>query len=132
MRASSARVGATISSSRRSFSAKAAVIPSISCPMNGSPNSRSADSRTTTPMESERLVISRRADELGTYPSSSMATVTAALTSGPTRGLPLTTRETVAVETPARAATSLTVTPRAAALRFRFLLVNRSPRCEPR
>jgi hypothetical protein len=54
-----------------------------------------------------------------------MAMVTAALASGPTRGWPFTTRETVAVETPALAATSLTVTRGGADVWRRFRRVTR-------
>ena len=56
-------------------------------------------------MISEELVRSRRALRLGTKPSSLAARRTATTRSGETL-MPLKTRDTVAGETPARAATS--------------------------
>jgi hypothetical protein len=52
-----------------------------------------------------RREASDRAARLGTYPSFSIAAVTAARASGVTFGESLTTRETVDRDTPARAAT---------------------------
>ena len=49
---------------------------------NGSPNTRSSDSETTSATESVRWVTSARAARLGTYPSSSIACCTAARASG--------------------------------------------------
>src|SRR4051812_38188409 len=50
-------------------------------------------------------MASDRAARFGTYPSLPMADSTASLTSGDTRGEPLITRDTVAWDTPAAAAT---------------------------
>jgi len=73
---------------------------------NGSPKTRVAGSEANRAMASERLVISARAAWLGTYPSSSIACWTRSRNCSATVAWPLTTRETVARDTPARAATS--------------------------
>ncbi len=71
-----------------------------------SENTLVAGSEITSAMESVRWVTRLRAAELGTYPSSLTARSTVSLISGVTVDWPLTTRETVARETPARAATA--------------------------
>src|SRR4029450_4464743 len=72
---------------------------------NGSEKKRAWGSDTTRATESARRVTRLRAARLGTYPSLATARSTWALASGLTLGEPLTTRDTVARDTPARAAT---------------------------
>jgi hypothetical protein len=74
-------------------------------PKNGSAKNRSPDSKITRAIESVRWVTSVRAARLGTYPSSAIASSTAALALGLTCADPLTTRDTVPRPTPARSAT---------------------------
>src|SRR5690606_411756 len=82
------------------------LIPRTMPAKNGSPNTRSSDSETTSATESVRRVTSERAARLGTYPNLTIARSTAARAAGLTCGEPLTTRDTVPRPTPARAATS--------------------------
>ena len=60
----------------------------------------------TSAIVSVRRVTSARAAGFGVYPSLRMARSTAFLAAGLTRGDPLTTRDTVARETPATSPTS--------------------------
>src|SRR6187401_484708 len=84
----------------------AALTPRTSRGKNGSLNSSVVGSVMTRAIESLRRVTRLRAARLGTYPRRSMAFSTERRTSGLTCGDPLTTRETVALETPATRATS--------------------------
>lgn len=76
---------------------------------NGSENTRVSGSGTTIATESVRRVTSARAARFGTYPNCRIACSTAATVSGNTFGEPFTTRETVARDTPATAATCSSV-----------------------
>src|SRR3954453_19267660 len=86
--------------------ARAALTPRTSRGKNGSLKSRVVGSVITSAIESLRRVTRLRAARLGTYPRRSMAFSTERRTSGGPFGEPLTTRETVALETPATRATS--------------------------
>jgi hypothetical protein len=66
----------------------------------------------TTPTTFDRPVASTRADRLRRYPSSAIAARTRVRVVAETCGCPLSTRETVWCETPARAATSDITGPR--------------------
>src|SRR6266540_2373336 len=92
-----------------SVSARAALTPRTIPAKNGSEKNRDSGSETTSAIESARRVTRLRAARLGTYPSLATARSTWARTSALTRGEPLTTRDTVARETPASAATCSSV-----------------------
>lgn len=76
---------------------------------NGSAKTRVSGSAMTTAIASWRFVTRLRAAWLGTYPSSSTARRTRSTSGSRTPSPPLTTRDTVARETPARAATASSV-----------------------
>src|SRR3954467_7443243 len=94
---------------------------------NGSVNSRAVGSVITRPTDSLRLVTRLLAARLGTYPSWPMASSTHRPPAPLTFGEPFTTRDTVALETPAARATSSRVV-FAAVLSRPFVCVIPTPR----
>ncbi len=81
-------------------------MPRIFCSKNGSENTRNSGSAMITATAPVRRVTRDRAAWFGTYPSSSTALRTLSTRGGRTPAPPLTTRETVARDTPARSATA--------------------------
>lgn len=77
----------------------------MTAPKNGSLSSRALGSGTTSATDRVRRVARLRAAGLGMKPSSAIAAWTFARASGETRWPPLMTRDAVARETPAAAAT---------------------------
>src|SRR5690606_24002665 len=123
----SAGDGAIASHSCNEVSNSPELIPRTMPAKNGSPNTRSSDSETTSATESVRRVTSERAARLGTYPSLTIARSTAARAAGLTCGDPLTTRDTVPRPTPARAATSSRVGRPPERARCAVMLCSRRP-----
>ena len=102
------------------MSAMALEIPCTIAGKNGSEKTRLSDSETTSAIVSVRRVTRLRAARFGTYPSRLIAFSTALRVSGRTFGERLTTRETVAVDTSARRATSSSVGAGRRACRVKF------------
>ena len=101
---------ARVSTSCLSASSSSWLIPLMRAGKNrSSEKTRPAGSGTTSANRSLRWVTRLRAATLGTYPSSATARRTASWMSGATVVEPLTTRETVARDTPARRATRSSV-----------------------
>ena len=101
---------AIISTSCLSAASSSTLTPRMIAGKNrSSEKTRLAVSGRISAIDSVRWVTRLRAAWLGTYPSSSTARVTASRIAGATEVEPLTTRETVALDTPARRATASSV-----------------------